>query len=394
MPTIKPIEDATLKDKINMKLRGLGVSNFSIGEPIVGPVVTGYPIKLSPMTSVKEILSKSEDIAFACGVTSVDIRRINHELVIFIPNQDRTIVDFKDALFWMMKDEEVKGMELPILLGQDYEGKKTAIDLTKQPHMLIAGSTGSGKSILESSIIAALTTMKTEDQVQLYIVDPKRVDLTLFDSLPHVKKTIEDIEEWYPVIDYLYAEVQNRNKFLKASGSRNIKEYNDTHKKKMAYKVLIIDELADLIEKDKYARQTLKETIKACKADKVDAPEMTMKVIDSLQRLVQVSRAAGIHIIACTQRTSTDVINGTIKANFPTRISLRLPSWIDSKTILDEKGAENLLGKGDMLIKSPENDTPQRFHAPFVRMEDIKFILQQREMILDSLFFDSNSEIE
>lgn len=275
----------------------------------------------------------------------------------------------------MAHDEKVKEMKIPILLGMDYHGFNSAIDLTLQPHILIAGSTGSGKSIFESAIIASLVTLLTPKQLHLYIVDPKRVDLTLFDGLPHVRNVIREIGEWYPIINYLYDEVQNRNKFLEKSGCRNIIEYNEKFKSKMAYKVLIIDELADLIEKDKYNREE----------QKAREEDLDLKAIDAIKRLIQVSRAAGVHIITCTQRTSVDIVTGTVKANFPTRISLRLPTKTDSRTILDENGAENLLDNGDMLVKRSNSDQLERFHACFVKIEDIKEIIEQQEFVKNSL---------
>lgn len=381
--TIKKIDINSIEGKINAKLRGLGVNNFSIGEPINGPVVTGYPLNLGFGTSIKAILNKAEDIALACGVDFVDVRRIEDKVIIFIPNEERKIVDFKDALYWMLKDPIVSNMKLPLVLGQDFYGNNSAIDLAEQPHVLIAGSTGSGKSIFESAVISALSMLKTPEELHLYIVDPKRVDLTLFDGLPHIKSIVKEVQEWYRVINYLYDEVQNRNKLLEKSKCRNIAEYNDKHSKKMAYKVLIIDELADLIQKDKAVRQEMMEMNKAMDMPAKDGLELS--VMDAIKRLIQVSRASGIHIIACTQRTSVDIITGSVKVNFPTRISLRLPSGTDSRTILDEKGAENLLGKGDMLLKSEKHDSLQRFHAPFVRIEDIKYILDQREEIKEMM---------
>jgi DNA segregation ATPase FtsK/SpoIIIE, S-DNA-T family len=370
---IKP--NNSIEGKISAKLRGLGVNGFSVKEPMIGPVVTGYPLALGASTSISTIMNKSEDIALHLGVESVDIRRIGGQVIIFVPNKDRKIVDFKDALYWLMKDDKVKEMQLPILLGMDYHGFNSAIDLVTQPHILIAGSTGSGKSIFESAVIAALVTMLNSKQLHLYIVDPKRVDLALFDGLPHVKRVVKDIEDWYPTINYLYDEVQNRNKVLEKAGCRNILEFNQKSKSKMAFKILIIDELADLIEKDKYHREE----------QKAMEEELDLKAIDAIKRLIQVSRAAGIHIIACTQRTSVDIVTGTVKANFPTRISLRLPTKTDSRTILDENGAENLLGNGDMLLKAANSDGLERFHAPFVRIEDIKFILEQNAQIKEAL---------
>jgi S-DNA-T family DNA segregation ATPase FtsK/SpoIIIE len=357
--------EQTMEGKILAKLKGLGVSGVKIKTPLVGPIVTGYPLALDHSTAISKITSKEDDIALALGVESVDIRRIKGDLVVFVPNEDRKIVDFKDALYWFLKDEEVSKMTIPILLGMDFQGNCAAIDLAKQPHILIAGSTGSGKSIFESSIISALVMARSEKELSLYIVDPKKVDLTLFDSLPHVVKMIEDAEGWESLIENLYNDVQNRNKFLKKHGVRNILEYNAKFpSKKMKFKVLIIDELADLKEKAKM---------------------IDVNVDDGLQRLIQVCRAAGVYIIACTQRTTVDIVSGTVKANFPTRIALRLPQSNDSRAILGQNGAEHLLGKGDMLIKSESSDELQRFHAPFVKMEDIETILASQERIKEAM---------
>src|ERR1044071_7514322 len=356
----------TTSEKIYYKLTALGINKVKVGEPLTGPIITGYPISFHSSTPINKILSKEEDIALALGVESIDIRRVKGNLVIFVPNEDRKIVDFKDALFWYMKDEEVSKMSIPILIGMDFQGNKFALDLQKQPHMLIAGSTGSGKSIFESAIISALVMKMQPAELDLYLVDPKRVDLTLFQNLPHVKRMVREADEWQELIEYLYAEVQNRNRILEARGCRNILEFNEKFgdKSKMKFKVLIIDELADLIIKGKVK---------------------DINVIAGLCALLQVCRAAGVHVIACTQRSTVDVISGTTKVNFPTRIALRLPTKTDSRTILDENGAEMLLGKGDMLIKSESSDELKRYHAPFVKISDIELILSDQEKIKEVL---------
>jgi DNA segregation ATPase FtsK/SpoIIIE, S-DNA-T family len=375
--------------KIRAKLTGLGVKGFFIGEPIVGPVVTGYPLTLKDSTPLSKIISKAEEIALACHVDSVDIRRVKSQVIIYIPNEKRTIVDFKDALFWYLKDEEVRKMELPILLGVTVDGRKAAMDLVNQPHVLIAGSTGAGKSVFESAIIAALATIKEEKELKLYLVDTKRVDLGLFEKVPAVQQVIRDVTDWYSFAERTYQDVQNRNKAFEAMGVRNIREFNNlpefknkkmaTHK--MAYKVVIIDELADLIEKDKGEREFIKAE---CKANDQPVVYPFPPVIDAIKRIIQVSRAAGIHIIACTQRTSVDVVSGTVKANFPTRISLRLPSSVDSRVILGANGAENLLGKGDMLVQKDDSEVFERFHAPFVQLSDIEWVVNNKQTILDT----------
>jgi S-DNA-T family DNA segregation ATPase FtsK/SpoIIIE len=369
------LTENSIEDRILNKLRGLKITSPRIIDKQIGPVVTGFAISFHQSIPIANVLKLNEDLALACNVESVDIQRIGNNVWIFVPNEERTIVDFKDALFWYLKDEKVKAAQIPLLLGTDFKGEKQFLELSTQPHLLIAGSTGSGKSILESNLIASLAMLRNENELNLYLVDTKRLDLTLFENLPHVKMIAKDENDWYLLINSLIGEVSNRNYLLEKSKVRNIQEYNQLDGvTKMPYIVLVIDELADLIERDKEFRKNA-----------VKKEELEPKVIDALRRLIQICRAAGLHVIACTQRTSVDVVTGIVKTNFPTRISLKLPSAVDSKTILDSKGAENLLGKGDFLLKSQESDSLKRFHSPFVNLEDVKMILEQKEMILDSL---------
>lgn len=375
------LQKETNQLKIIKKLEGLGVTGFSLKEePIVGPLVTGYILKLSNYTSIKKITSKSDDLALALGVPNVDIQTIGSEIVIFVPNEERKTVDFKDSLFWFLKDEKVRKMQLPILLGTDYRGENAALDLFDQPHVLIAGSTGAGKSVFESNIIAAMAMAKSTKELDLYLVDTKRLDLTLFERIPQVKKIAKTIDEWYFLINDINLRVKQRNDRLQTVGARNIREYNENFNGKMSFIVLIIDELADLIEKDAIVREDIKFKARE-EQERPVYPNPT--VLESIKRLVQICRASGVHIIACTQRTSVDIISGTIKANFPTRVSLRLPTSTDSRTILGEMGAEHLLGKGDMLIKTGDSDSLSRYHAPWVKLEDIENIIENRERILE-----------
>lgn len=366
-------EQTTIFANLIGRMRGLGVLATPKGvEP--GPVVTGYKFSLPDTLPIAKLQARSEDLALAVGVESVDIRRIGHEVFIFVPNKERYIVDFKQALFWYLKDKAVKEAELPILLGTNFRGDFSFLELTDMPHILIAGSTGAGKSVFESAIIASLSTHLAPKELELILVDTKRVDLTLFDQLPHVFRTVKRINEWYTMYNSLFTEVQRRLAELHGAGVRNIKEYNKIfydygrNSKRMPYIVVIIDELADLIEHDKAERDA---------ADEWSEP----KVIDAIKRLIQICRATGVHIIACTQRTSIDIVSGTVKANFPCRISLRLPTAQDSRTILGVGGAENLLGKGDMLIQRPDKDGLERYHGPFVKLTDIAEIIRDQAFI-------------
>lgn len=362
--------------KILSKLNGLGVQGVVVSEPVTGPIISSYSVTVSNRTPVNKIFQRQADIAIAIGVDNIDIKQIGFEIIIFVPNKDRKIVNFLDSLNWYLKDENVDKMQIPILIGIDAVGNNAALDLAEQPHMLVAGSTGSGKSTFISSVIGALSVKKSPEELKLMLVDTKRLDLTLFEKLPHVDKVVREIDEWYEIANNLYNEVQARNSILEANKARNILEYNSnlSFGQKMPHIVVIIDELADLIEKDKIKIQE----------DKLNEEyHAELKVIESIQRLIQIARASGIHFITCTQRTTVDVISGTVKANFPTRIALRLPQSNDSRAILGAAGAESLLGMGDMLIQQSNLDTISRFHGSYVRLEDVVQVVEQRERLLE-----------
>jgi DNA segregation ATPase FtsK/SpoIIIE, S-DNA-T family len=342
---------------------------------IDGPVVTGYRFTVPDTLPLAKLYAKSEDLALASGVEVIDIRRIGHEVILFVPNKERRVVDFKEALFWYLKDPAVGAAQLPLLLGVDYKGAFSFLELAEMPHVLIAGSTGSGKSVFLSSMIAAISTKYASTELHLYLVDTKNLDLPLFHGLPHAREIVKEIRDWYPVYNRLWREYENRKAEFSRAGVRNIREFHGLGLK-MPFILLVIDELADLIEHDKAFREEAKRN----ESDHDEA-----KIMDALKRLLQVCRAAGIHVIAGTQRTSVDIVTGTVKANFPCRISLRLPTAFDSRTILGEQGAENLLGKGDMLVKMPDADALVRFHGPFVKLEDIAAILADQNMIKQML---------
>lgn len=362
-----------LKARIAVKLSGLGVKAVYLRTE-VGPVVTTMYYQLGFETPISKILNRSEDIAIACGVENVLITRQAGEIAIEIPNTDRTIVGFDSCLFSLFKTGEVEKMHVPLMLGVDRRGASFNLDLVEQPHVLIAGSTGGGKSILLSSIIGALAIAKQPSEVRMILVDTKKVDLPLFANLPHVADNIETAEEFHRSMDRLMGMYRSRIAKLKGV-ARNIQEYNAlTLDKPMPYYVMLIDELADLIDEDTTRRRFDEEYYTKYQAVSV-----------RIKSLVQVCRSVGIHIIAATQRSSVKVISGDIKANIPTRIALRLPSRADSSTILSGSGAERLLGKGDMLIESPAFATLKRAHGAYVSNEDIGRILADSSRIREQL---------
>lgn len=371
---------------IMAKLKGLGVGMIHPLGVIEGPVVSGFRFTIPDHVSINKITRLENDLKLAIGEQSIELKQLGQELIIYVPNKERKTVDFKDMLFWFLKDPEVREMNLPIMLGIDPTGKKTAIDLTTLPHLLIAGATGSGKSVFESSVLASLAMGKSPVDLEIRIVDTKRVDLTLFEDLPHVTYVVKDIKEWYPMINDTKEEIDNRMKKLARAGVRNVQEYNKSGLGHMSYMVVIIDEMADLFLRDEEYRNDKKREYKQAKEADMDVEKFSEpEPLDAMRSCVAIARAAGVHFISCTQRTSVDVISGVVKNNFPARIALRVPASQDSRTILGCGGAENLLGRGDMLVKRPELDYLERFHGPFVKLEDIEQILKDRENIRQML---------
>jgi S-DNA-T family DNA segregation ATPase FtsK/SpoIIIE len=357
------------------KLQGLGISAKPFGIE-QGPVVTAYLFNLGHGEPINRILKRAEDFALSLGADKVIVQRIKDKIAIFIPNKERQIVDFKDILHWYLNDEECNKASIPIPLGVDYHGIKSFIDLANMPHLLVTGSTGSGKSVFESGIISSLVYRFDPSDLHLYLVDTKQLDLPLFKELPHVRTVADNLDDFHNMMHYIMPEIRRRNGVMQNASCRNITDYHTMmgSKASMPFIILMLDEFGDLMDLDNLYR----------KADK-DKYESTPTVSQWLKQVVQIGRAAGVHIIACTQRASVKVITGDIKANLPCRIALRLPTRVDSTTILGVGGAENLLGKGDMLVQRPEKDVIERFHGPFVSMNDIQQLVFGYDMIKQSM---------
>lgn len=359
---------------LGQKLIGLGIkSTFSHVEP--GPVVTGYFFTLDHSVPINKVMKKAEDFALAMEQDKVVVQRIGGKIVVFVPNKERQIVEFKNYLHWYLNDPFVRTQQLPIPLGVDYRGQKSVFDLCDMPHCLITGSTGSGKSVFEAAIICCLVYLRASSELELYLCDTKKVDLPLFADLPHVKMMADDVNKFHNMMNYIMNETRRRLGVLQGSACRKIQDYHQMMGgiESMPYIVVMIDEFGDLMDIDKAIRAS---------GDSLDDVPTVKQWIKSA---AQICRAAGVHLICCTQRASVKVVDGDIKINLPCRISLRLPTQIDSRTILGTGGAENLLGKGDMLIQRPEKDTLERFHGPYVSMNDIAEIVNQYERLKDIL---------
>ena len=315
-----------------------------------GPVVTLNEFEPAAGIKVSKIINLSDDIARNTSSESARIATIpgSNTVGLELPNSSRENVYLSEIL--NNTDFKKKDIKLPIALGKNISGTPIVGDLTSMPHLLIAGTTGSGKSIYINTIILSLLYRHTPEKCKFILIDPKMLELSTYEGIPHLLcPVITEAKKAASVLGWVVKEMESRYRLMTKEGVRNIDSYNLKHKLPMPYIVVVVDEMSDLM-------------LVAGK-----------EIENYIQKLSQMARAAGIHIIMATQRPSVDVITGTIKANFPTRISFQVTSKIDSRTILGEQGAEQLLGKGDMLYMSSANKIV-RIHAPFVSDGEIEKI--------------------
>ena len=315
-----------------------------------GPVVTLNEFEPAAGIKVSKIINLSDDIARNTSSESARIATIpgSNTVGIELPNPSRENVYLSEIL--NNADFKKKEIKLPIALGKNISGAPIIGDLSAMPHLLIAGTTGSGKSVCINTIILSLLFKHTPEKCKFILIDPKMLELSTYEGIPHLLcPVITEAKKAASVLGWVVKEMESRYRLMTKEGVRNIDGYNAKHKLPMPYIVVVVDEMSDLM-------------LVAGK-----------EIENYIQKLSQMARAAGIHIIMATQRPSVDVITGTIKANFPTRISFQVTSKIDSRTILGEQGAEQLLGKGDMLYMSSANRIV-RIHAPFVSDNEIEKI--------------------
>ena len=329
-----------------------------------GPVVTTFEFKPEAGIKYSRIIGLTEDLCLALQAESILIERIpgKSTIGIEVPNVNRQTI----ALREIIEAQEFVGSasKLTLAMGRDLHGRIRVTDLASMPHLLIAGSTGTGKSVFINSLLMSILYKATPDDVKIVLVDPKRLELNLYEGIPHlIAPVVTDPKIASNVLRNATREMENRLKLLAQKGVRNIEQYNrtfqktqslslfenveETEHKPLPYLVIIIDELADLMMVD------------------------TNNVEESITRLAQMARAVGIHLILATQRPSVDVITGLIKANFPARISFRVASKVDSRTILDSNGSESLLGRGDMLYLPAGSARLHRIHGPLVSEDEI-----------------------
>ena len=328
------------------------LKQFGIDAKVVnyeyGPTITRYEITISAGIKVSKVTSLSDDIAMNLAAESIRIEAPipgKNTIGIETPNKIKEPVHFSNII----QNKELEKGELNVILGKDIVGRDKIIDITKMPHLLIAGQTGSGKSVAVNTLIATLISKKSEKEVKFIMVDPKMVELMPYNDIPHLLvPVIIDPQQAAIALKWAVNEMENRYKQLMENGVRNIKSYNSLkYVEKMPYIVIIIDELADLMM------------------------VASGSVEESIARIAQKARAVGIHLVVATQRPSTDVITGMIKANLPSRISFALRSQIDSRTILDSAGAEKLLGQGDMLLLENGSSKLERIQGAFISDEEV-----------------------
>ena len=324
--------------------------NGNIKKVSHGPVVTLNEFEPAPGVKVSKIINLSDDIARNTSSESARISTIpgSNTVGIELPKNTRENVYLSEIL--NASDFKRKDIKLPIALGKNISGTPIIGDLSSMPHLLIAGTTGSGKSVCINTIILSLLYKHTPERCKFILIDPKMLELSTYEGVPHLLcPVITEAKKAASVLGWVVKEMESRYRLMTKEGVRNIDSYNSKHQLPMPYIVVVVDEMSDLM-------------LVAGK-----------EIENYIQKLSQMARAAGIHIIMATQRPSVDVITGTIKANFPTRISFQVTSKIDSRTILGEQGAEQLLGKGDMLYMSSANRII-RIHAPFVSDNEIERI--------------------
>ena len=346
----KPEKSLNKRDDIKIDAEGLEkiLLDFGVEGKIKkishGPVVSLNEFEPAAGVKVSKIINLAEDIARNTSSESARIATIpgSNTVGIELPKISRENVFLREII--SDKNFKKREVKLPIALGKSISGEPITSDLSLMPHLLIAGTTGSGKSVCINTIILSLIYKHTPDICKFILIDPKMLELSTYEGIPHLLcPVITEAKKAASVLGWVVKEMESRYRLMTKVGVRNIDGYNEKHKVKMPYIVVIVDEMSDLM-------------LVAGK-----------EIENYIQKLSQMARAAGIHIIMATQRPSVDVITGTIKANFPTRISFQVTSKIDSRTILGEQGAEQLLGKGDMFICLLQTELQEYMHLMYLK---------------------------
>ncbi|MDY0360971.1 MAG: DNA translocase FtsK [Desulforegulaceae bacterium] len=352
---LEDIDTKFLKDqarKLEKKLEDFSIRG-EVKEIAPGPVITTFEYKPAPGIKISKIVNLENDIALALSALSVRIVAPipgKNVIGIEVPNKKREIVRIREIIESEIFDSFKNG--LPLCLGKDIDGNPFISDLTRMPHLLIAGATGTGKSVCLNAMITSLLYKCSPEDVKLLMIDPKRIELSLYNDIPHlITPVVTDMKKATNALNWAVKEMEQRYDLLAIEKVRNIDQYNAISEEKLPYIVIIIDELADLMMVSSRDVET------------------------ALARLAQMARASGIHLILATQRPSVDVLTGVIKANFPTRISFQVSSKTDSRTILDSNGAEALLGNGDMIFLPPGTSKIRRLHGAYISEKEVTDVI-------------------
>ena len=358
----KDARQAQMDSRANAVLLERTLQEFNVNAKVVnvcsGPTVTRYEVQPAPGVRVNRITNLADDIALALAASGVRIEAPipgKNAIGIEVPNRNRTTVTLREVLEGEAYQKAKEKSKVTIVLGKDIAGNDVVVDLAKMPHLLIAGTTGSGKSVCVNTLVMSMLFEATPEEVQLIIVDPKMVEFGAYNGIPHLRiPVVTDAKKAAGALQSAVGEMVKRYNAFAEKGAKDIGRYNDimrmNEEPTLPYLVVIIDELADLMM--------------------VAAKE----VEDYICRIAQMGRAAGIHMIIATQSPRVDVITGLIKANFPSRIGLTVGSQTDSRVILDQGGAEKLTGNGDMLFSSASTPKPVRIQGPFVSAPEIDAI--------------------
>jgi S-DNA-T family DNA segregation ATPase FtsK/SpoIIIE len=379
--------------QVELKLRDFGIE-VEVDAVHPGPVITRFELSLAAGTKVSRITNLAKDLARALSVISVRIVEVipgKPVIGLEIPNEHRETVVLSEIL--NSKTFDKAGGPLTLALGKDISGNPFVAELSKMPHLLVAGTTGSGKSVALNALILSLLYKQSPEHVRLIMIDPKMLELSVYDGIGHLlAPVVTDMKEAGNALRWCVAEMERRYRLMASLGVRNIAGYNRKVKEAVAkgqplpdplfnqaeypdeeppdleslpYVVVVVDEFADLMM------------------------VVGKKVEELIARLAQKARAAGIHLILATQRPSVDVITGLIKANIPSRIAFQVSSRVDSRTILDQQGAEQLLGQGDMLYLPPGSGIPHRVHGAFVADDEVHKVVRHLRTLGEPVYVDS-----
>ena len=356
------------EDIIVAKLKGFGIPASVVGRN-AGPVVTQYEVQPAPDIKLSRIDALADDLSMALAARSLRIESPipgKSAVGIEIPNKEFNVVALRRIVEEL--DFEATGSKLTFALGRDVAGKAQAVDLARMPHLLIAGATGSGKSVMVNALITSLLCHSTPDEIRMILMDLKRVELAAYNGLPHLLvPVITEPEKAKSALVWATGEMEARYRRLAGATARNIRGFNETRvdpADRMPYIIIVIDELADLMMRE------------------------GKNVEDPIVRLAQKARAVGIHMVLATQRPSVNVVTGLIKANFPSRIAFAMASQIDSRTLLDAPGAEDLIGRGDMLYQPSDLPRPIRMQGVFVSDHEIGKVVQHWKDQIDDPHYD------